>query len=236
MKVSEFVQTVATTVGNDALEGAIVLVALDRPVDRLIQLAQALDGYHPGRPSPWSHSFLIARTFSGAATPILDCTIRDKNNHIIWKEKLLDVLKTILLKSGGIYSGQLGDYDDPRVHPVGVKLLTTISASGRAKIVAAGRSLQAQGYRYDLPGLFRELFRLITTIPIPPGDKLLFCSAFCQQAYRDALGDDGDFKRGTKSQDILPDDLWYSALGRPFPPDVPTPQLHTVAGEASGSN
>jgi hypothetical protein len=69
------------------------------------------------------------------------------------------------------------------------------------------------GYTYDLPGLLRELVRLMTGIIIPPGPKQMFCSAFNQAAYRRALGPLGDFNHRVADADMTPDDIWYSALG-----------------------
>jgi hypothetical protein len=195
------------------LKGAVVLVALDRPIDHLIQQAQGLGPYHRGEKSPWSHTFLLADAFSGPSTPILDCTIRDPQGKIAWNERLDEVLRTGIAKSGGIYAGRVEDYDDPRTTAMGVKVLFDLTPSERDSIVSEGTALQAQGYHYDIPGLVRELVRLLTGIAVPPGKKLLFCSAFCQAAYRNALGDKGDFAPKVPTADTTPDDIWYSALG-----------------------
>ena len=217
MKLSELLSSVSTDVGAAKLRGGIVFAALDRPIDKLIQLAMGLGPYHPGQQSPWSHTFLLAGDFAGLSTPILDCTIRDGNGKVAWNEPLTDVLETGLAKSGGIYTGTVGDYDDPRVTNVGLKLLLELSDADRAAIVSEASKLQAAGYRYDIPGLVRELARLLTGIAIPAGDHLLFCSAFCQSAYRNALSNRGDFAPALNSEDVTPDDIWYSQKGTPYP-------------------
>jgi hypothetical protein len=215
--LSEFLSTVAAMEGPAALRGAVVFAALDRPVDRLIQLALGLGPYHPGKESPWSHCFLIAEDFSEADTAILDCTIRDpETGGLLWNAPLEDLLRQGLSSCGGIYSGKVADYDDPRVTAHGLKLIRSLSADDRAAIVGEGMKLQAEGYHYDIPGLVRELVRLLTGIKIAPGRDLLFCSAFCQAAYRAALGARGDFAADIGTGDVTPDDIWYSALGARF--------------------
>lgn len=213
MNLSSFLQSLATQSGADKLKGAIVLVALDRPIDHLIQQAQGLGPYHRGEKSPWSHTFLVADVFSGPATPILDCTIRDAQGKIEWDEKLEEVLRTGIATSGGIYTGRVDDYDDPRTTALGVKCLFDLTPAERDAIVAEAKHLQSEGYHYDIPGLVRELIRLLTGIAVPPGEKLLFCSAFCQAAYRSALGDKGDFTPKVATADTTPDDIWFSPLG-----------------------
>jgi hypothetical protein len=214
MTLSAFLDGVAQRTGGASLKGGIVLVALDRPIDRLIQLALGLGPYHPGRESPWSHCFLLADDYRGLATGILDCTIRDpRTGGILWDEPLEDLLKVDLTSSGGISSGKVSDYDDPRVTTYGLKLLENLSGQDCAAIVSAGRTLQSEGFHYDIPGLVRELVRLLTGIAVPPGEKLLFCSAFCQAAYRAALEARGDFAPGVKTEDVTPDDLWWSSVG-----------------------
>lgn len=217
MTLSEFLSTVAAQEGPATLRGAVVLAALDRPIDRLIQLALGLGPYHPGKESPWSHCFLIAEDFHGSDTSILDCTIRDpKTGGLLWNEPLEDLLRQGLTSSGGIYSGKLGDYDDPRVTAHGLKLVRDLTMEDRATIVAKGMRLQTEGYHYDIPGLVRELVRLLTGIKIPPGHHLLFCSAFCQAACRAVPGSRGDFAPGIATGDVTPDDIWYSKLGLCF--------------------
>lgn len=213
MSLSAFLEQVASQSGADRLKGTIVLVALDRPIDHLIRQAQGLGPYHRGRPSPWSHTFLISDVFAGPATPILDCTIRDSEGRIAWDEKLEDVLKTGIAKSGGIYTGRVDDYDDPRVTAFGVKCIFDLAPEDRDAVVTEAWRLHADGYHYDIPGLMRELVRLLTGIEIPPGKKLLFCSGFCQAAYREALGDRGDFAPKIATADTTPDDIWFSPLG-----------------------
>lgn len=216
MALTDLLELLASGQGADALEGAIVMARLQRPVDDLIASAMGLGPYHPGKPSPWSHTFLIAETFHGAETKILDCTIRTADGKLDWNDDLLTILQKGIDQNGGIYDGVVGDYDDPRITKVGVKWVATLSSDQRASIVAAGRHLQQKGYHYDIPGLLRELIRLLTGIPIPAGEKLLFCSAFVQTAYR-AAGT-GDFAPSVASADVTPDDLWYSPVGQGFTP------------------
>lgn len=217
MQVSDLLASVANQVGSATLRGGIVLAALDRPIDKLIRLALGLGPYHPGQESPWSHTFLVAGDFRGKDTPILDCTIRDKNGKVAWDEPLTDILKDGLASAGGIYSGILGDYDDPHVTNVALKLITDLSDDDRTLILSEAEKLQAAGYHYDVPGLVRELVRLLTGISIPAGDRLLFCSAFCQTAYRNAVAIRGDFASDIRSEDVTPDDIWYSPRGTPYP-------------------
>ena len=56
----------------------------------------------------------------------------------------------------------------------------------------------------DLPGLLRELLRLLTGIVIPPGAKRLFCSSFLQAVYRLGLGAKGDFNAGLVDANTTP--------------------------------
>ncbi len=204
-------------IGEEQIVGAIVLCALERPIDDGIRHAQSLDPYHRGKPGEWSHTFLIAGPYAGENTPILDCTIRDpKTGGVDWNPDLLDVLRTGIAHSGGIYAGLAKDYDDPRVHPVAIKWLPSLSKEQRVAIVAAATAIKSEGYHYDVPGLVRELLRLLTQIPVPAGKRLLFCSGFCQKAYRAALGPQGDFTDKAVDEDTTPDDLWYSPLGEGY--------------------
>jgi phospholipase C len=216
MNVTRFLESLAQEVGEERLEGAIVLLALKRPIDDLIRLALAAGPYHPGHRSPWSHTILVAGKFSGASTPILDCTIRADDGSILWDEPLLDFIKRDPTEQGGIYDGKLGNYDHARVTNAGVKLLDDLTPAEQTAILGKGLELQAAGYHYDIPGLVRELVRLLTGITIPAGEKLLFCSAFCQAAYA-ALGQKGDFAPQIATVDTTPDDIWYSARGRSIP-------------------
>jgi hypothetical protein len=60
MSVSNMLKDISDRIGADALRGANVLVAIERPLDDAIRYSLALGPYHPGRPSPWSHCFLWA--------------------------------------------------------------------------------------------------------------------------------------------------------------------------------
>ena len=218
MNTSDFLNTVASTHGSDTLLGAMVFLALDRPLDQAIRYALALGPYHPGQPSPWSHCFLLAAPYTDGSTAILDCTIRDSNNAIIWDSTLAEDIQVLSAgfagRAGGIYSGRVDDYDNPKVQACGVKWLPTLTPARRNSLVAAAQALQQQGYHYDLPGLVWELIRLLTGAVVrPPDQKLLFCSAFLATLYRSALSSDGDFAPKTASADTTPDEIWYSSLG-----------------------
>jgi hypothetical protein len=198
MTLSSFLSDVAKAHGTKALEGAMVFAMLKRPLDELIARALMNGPYHRGKPSPWSHCFLIAEPYRGADTKILDCTIRDAQSRIVWDASLKETLdivfeSTVGKGAGGIYVAKLGDYDDARVTARGVKWLPGLGDDERAGIVAAGYQLVEDKVRYDLPGLLRELARLILGISIPAADKRLFCSAFLQRVYRTALEGLGRF-------------------------------------------
>ncbi len=215
--LTPLLQAFTKEIGEEQLVGAIVLCALERPIDDGIRDALGLDPYHRGKAGEWSHTFLIAGPYAGDQTPILDCTIRDpKTGGVDWNPGLLDILRTGISRSGGIYSGVARDYDDPRVHPVAIKWLPSLTKEQRAAIVTAAKAIQSEGYHYDVPGLVRELLRLLTEITVPAGKRLLFCSGFCQKAYRAALGKKGDFTDKAKDEDTTPDDLWYSRLGEGY--------------------
>jgi len=204
-------------IGQEEAVGAIVLCSLERPLDEAILHSQSLGPYHRGKPGEWSHTFLIAGPWAAEHTPILDCTIRDpKTGAVDWNEDLLDVLRGGIANSGGIYAGLAKDYDDPRIHPVAIKWLPSLTPEQRAAIVTAAMAIQSQDYHYDVPGLLRELLRLLTQIPVPAGNRLLFCSGFCQKAYRAALGLQGNFTDQVADEDTTPDDLWYSPLGEGY--------------------
>lgn len=212
--LADFLLSVAQKHGAEAMRGAVVLVSLKRPIDDLIREAEGLGPYHRGTRSDWSHCFLLADAYSGPQTSILDCTIRDDKSQILWDTNLQEFLTILTTPSGGIYAGKVADYNDPRVDPLGVRLRPALTSAQRAAVVGAGQTLAKQGYHYDLPGLFRELARLITGISVPAGQKLLFCSAFVQATYRAALGDVGDFMPpSVASTDVNPDNIWYSGPG-----------------------
>jgi phospholipase C len=233
VRLSDFLQERSNEIGPDRLRGAIVLAALDRPLDDLIRLALALGPYHPGERSPWSHTLLIAEDYRGPETRILDCTIRNKEGKVAWDEPLDELLRDGITKSGGIYEGIVQDYDDPRVTYCGLKVISELTLHDRTAIVRKAERLKALGYRYDLPGLVRELVRLLTGIKIPAGKKLLFCSAFCQATYREPLGSRGDFAPAVETVDTTPDDIWYSELGdSPLPPTRVRVPARLVASRA----
>ncbi|MEO6325130.1 MAG: alkaline phosphatase family protein [Thermoanaerobaculia bacterium] len=233
MLLSSYLSLLAGEVGPEHLNGAVVLLTLDRPLDRLIQLAMGFGPYHPGAESPWSHSILLAADYAGPSTPVLDCTIRDKDGKVPWGGSLTDLLPGGIAGSGGIYRGTVSDYDDARVTNFGVKSIFDLSADERAAIVVEGEKLQTAGYHYDVPGLVRELVRLLTGVPIPAGKKLLFCSAFCQAAYRNALARRGDFSPTIRTEDITPDDIWYSSLGAGYLPPTATVEAAPVLSVAA---
>jgi hypothetical protein len=215
MKLSALLDKLSVDVGAGSLCGAAVLLRLNRPIDDLISKSMALGPYHPGKPSPWSHTVILAEPYAGPKTKILDCTIRDAKGNVDWTSDLLPILRKGLDKNGGIYDGTVDDYDDRRVTATGVKHIPSLSAETRQAIVKAGKSLQSQGYKYDIPGLVRELIRLVIHIPAPAGRKLLFCSAFVQKCYRRAKA--GNFNPALSPKDVTPDDIWYSSLGIRLP-------------------
>jgi hypothetical protein len=220
MNTTQAVEDISHRTGRDALLGANILLAIDRPVDNMIRQALSLGPYHFGHPSPWSHCVILAGAFAGPDTPILDCTIRDPKDpsKLLFTETAMELITMLVKPAGRIYLGRLGDYNDARVHPVGVKYIPSLTQEQRQAIVAAGTSLSSGGYSYDIPGLIRELVRLLTGIAIPPGEKKLFCSAFNQKCYRMALGATGDFNTKVSDGDTTPDDLWYSPLGAGLSP------------------
>jgi hypothetical protein len=219
MILSDFLNDIAQQYGADALHGAMAFAMIKRPVDELIAHALTFGPYHRGKPSPWSHCFLLTEPYRGKETSILDCTIRDAQGNVAWEstlEETLEILKDAGSPkgAGAIYSGKVGDYDNAdRVTALGVRWLPGLAVAERAGIVSAGLDLQRQGYAYDLPGLMRELVRLLTGVVVPPADKRLFCSAFLQACYRRALGNVGVFNPDLVDADTTPDDIWYSPKG-----------------------
>src|SRR5258706_1572236 len=219
MVLRDFLNDVAKQQGADSLQGAVVFLMLERPLDEIIANALAIGPYHPGKPSPWSHCFLVTEPYRGLDTAILDCTIRDEQGNVAWDTPLkesLEILATGFGKkgAGAIYTAKAGDYDNAtKVSAYGVRWLPGLSLDEKKKLVTVGHGLQAEGYKYDLPGLLRQLVRLLTGIVIPPGQKRLFCSSFLQAVYRLALGARGDFNTGLLDADTSPDDIWYSPEG-----------------------
>ncbi len=218
-KLSEFLGQISADAGPpDVFKGAIVFVSLDRELDRLIQHALGLGPYHRGKPGWWSHTFLLAGPWNGPETPLIEATVRSKENKIIWDQDHADPIKILWHDDveSGICTGKVGDYDDPRVGNWGVKWLPHLYPGQRDAIVAAAQDPKWNPYHYDFPGLLRELLRLASggLIDPPPGKDLVFCSAFVQASYIDALGNAGDFAPGVNTADSTPDDLWYSPLGQ----------------------
>jgi hypothetical protein len=218
-KLSEFLSQIADDTGKpEAFKGAVVLVSLDRELDRLIQHALGMGPYHRGKPSWWSHTFLLGGPWIGAQTPVIEASVRSKDGDIIWDQDHADPIKILWHKDveSGICTGQVGDYDDQRVGNWGIKWLPHLASAELDAIVAAARDPKWNPYHYDFPGLLRELLRLASggLIDPPPGKDLIFCSAFVQAVYVDALGPSGDFAPGIATADSTPDDLWYSPLGQ----------------------
>ncbi|HEY4158176.1 MAG TPA: metallophosphoesterase [Polyangiaceae bacterium] len=218
MSLSDFLSHVVEAYSPEELEGAMVFAMLARPLDELIAQALRLGPYHPGKPSPWSHCFLIAEPYHGPSTKILDCTIRDAQGKVAWDTPLKEAIEIIFESTvgkgaGKIYDAVVGDYDDDRVTARGLKWLPGLSAPERVAVVSAARDLQKAGVAYDLPGLVRELIRLTLGIKLPAPQNRLFCSSYLQSIYRSGLQALGDFAPGTRTADVTPDDIWYSHKG-----------------------
>ena len=218
MKLSQFLNEYSVKHGRAFTEGAMAFVALDRPLDQVIRHVLALGPHHPGEASPWSHCFLIAEQYHGRKTKILDCSIRDRRNRMLWGSTLevdIEVLaKGVQGCQGKIYSGYVSDYDNERVQACGLYFLPELTAKERHKIVRVAAAMQKRGYRYDLPGLVRELVRLLIGVTWKQGKRrLLFCSAFLATVYRTSLGKKWKIAPGIASVDITPDEIWYSGTG-----------------------
>jgi hypothetical protein len=222
-RLSEFLKQAADQAGNPGLfEGAIIFVALERTLDRLIQNALAAGDYHRGTPSPWSHVFLLAEPYHGPETGLVECTVRSEENKIIWDQDHADPIAILWHKDvhSGICRGKVGDYDDNRVTRWGIKWLPELLPAQRRALVEDAEDPKWKPYHYDFPGLLRELIRLISggAIVPPAGEHLLFCSAFVQEVYMDVLGLHGHFVAGVRDDDTSPDDLWYPTVGTKIGP------------------
>jgi hypothetical protein len=218
MRTSRFLDSIAHQHGARALQGAIVFVMMQRPLDVLISKCLRLGPYHRGKPSPWSHCFLLAEPYHGPSTRILESTVRDEEGRILWETSLAKTLEVVVKGTigrgvGGIYEGTIGDYDDARVTACGIKWLPAAAHRDRARIVEQARELQREAPRYDLVGLLRSLVRLLTGVLLRPAAKRLFCSAFAQAAYSAAFSDNGAFQPGIPDHHTTPDDIWYSPKG-----------------------
>jgi|RhiMetdeSRZDD1v2_1073273.scaffolds.fasta_scaffold07524_3 hypothetical protein len=225
----------AKTYPPSALKGAILLLRIKRQADDLIAPAMGLCWrWHFPFPSPWSHTLLITDAYNSDMSTIgmLECTIRTKDQppQVDWKANLCDNLGEPVDQQGGIYAGHVSDYcNHKQVTLAGIKFLRHISDEKRNAIVAAAMALynSRPKYHYDIPGLGRCLERFMSRdTKMPKGRKgLLICSAFCQAAYMMA---DPTFQFAPKKGNFLAvppdlaidDDLWFSKLGEPFPPEV----------------
>jgi hypothetical protein len=223
-------------------KAAIIFVSLDRALDRLIQIGQGMGDYHRGIPSPWSHVFLLADDFVDESTPIIECSVRTKENKIIWDDgnpplNLLEVIKDLITENvnSGICKGAVGDYNDPHIINVGIKWLPILNESERQAIVDYAGSESWKGTKYDFPGLFRELVRLSSGAAIPGNGDLLFCSAFVQKVYQDVLHNSGTFNRVIVAEDCTPDDIWYSAVGVQLGPMKFAPEKALLPHAAAGT-
>ncbi len=223
----EFLAKFASDFTPDHLIGSILLLRLQREIDDLMSFALGLSKkYHHGHPSPWSHCVLITGPYQkDTPIPILDCTIRDKNDKVDWTMPIEDFLSEPLNKQGRIYEGCVDDYVDKRVTLFGIKFMPDLTNNDRTDIVAEAGVLKNKGYHYDIPGLFRELARFLFDIEMPPPGDLLHCSGFCQKAYVEALGR----KRGmfdlsvVYPEDATDDEIWYPDPGQRYPKNVPLP-------------
>jgi hypothetical protein len=218
MGIANFLDQVAHKHGSRALHGAIVFVMTDRPLSRWMSRMLARRRVDKSAPSPWSHCFLLAEPYRGASTRILDCSVRDAMGRIEWEISAGRALKMLLAGSigsgiGGVYDAELGDYDNPRIMSYGIRWLPQATAFDRVQIVERALALQRDAIRFDLLGLFRTLFWLLTGIRLKPSPKRLFCSAFAQHAYRAALGNAGAFQPTVRDEDTTPDDIWFSPKG-----------------------
>jgi hypothetical protein len=137
----------------------------------------------------------------------------------LWNSTLKESIEVITAglagKEGGIYSGHISDYDNDKILNCGICFLPDILQNQRQNLVSAGYQLQGEGYKYDLPGLVRQLVRLLTGIVIPQGEqKLLFCSAFLAMVYINVLGNQWNIVPNISPVNITPDDIWYTSPGQ----------------------
>jgi hypothetical protein len=239
--LTEFLEDAKGQTNGDATRrGSLIFLSLARGLDRAIQEALSLSDYHRGEPSPWSHVFLLAEDFKGPDTAIVECTIRTKDGGLIWDEDHKVTIFDILFNrdQSGVLVEKLGSYNDPHVRNVGVRWLPELSDADRDRIAAIALDHDRwASIHYDLPGLFRELLRLLSgnEVKLPPDDNLLFCSAFVQRVYDLALGDRGHFNPSVADYDTTPDDLWYLPRGSRLGPvltaqvAVPAPTLQAMA-------
>jgi hypothetical protein len=145
----------------------------------MIQHELSFGPFQRSRPSPWSHCVILAGNFAGPDKLILDYTIRDPKDpsKMAFTETAAELIAMLVKLAGRIYLERLGDYDDSRVHSVGVKHIQSLTQEQRQAIVAAGSSLSNAEYSYDISGLIRELVRLLTGIAILSGQHLWEWSA-----------------------------------------------------------
>ncbi len=217
MKLSELIQTIADRDGADVLPGAAVFLTQHRAIDDAICKGMAFAKYHPGRASAISHCVVLGGPWQGEKTPIYDCTIRDGKNHVMndLDVTTVEVLQAGLWHAGGVYEGVLADYDQ-RITPIGIKYLPELDAAERQKLIDAAIALHQADppYHYDIPGLVRELAKMLFKKAPPPNKRLLYCSSFIEAVYRNALGEGASWV-GTdvETADVTPDDLWYSSVG-----------------------
>ena len=177
------------------------LVGRDRPVRARAghRRRPSVNAQEP-RPLPSGESPASGRTpssspvpYAGENTPILDCTIRDpKTGGVDWNPNLLDVLRTgisqqrrNLLRARQRLRRSAGPPSRHQVVAVPHK-----GAAGRHRRRRHGDPERGLSLRYPRPRSGSSSM-LLTHIPVPAGKRLLFCSGFCQKAYRAALGNAG---------------------------------------------
>ncbi len=116
--------------------------------------------------------------------------------------------------SGGIYSGLARDYDDPRVHPVAIKWLPSLTKEQRAAIVTAATAIQSEGYHYDVPGLAPGAPPAPDPDSGPRGQTPPVLQRVLPESIPGRARKEGGLHGPGRDEDTTPDDLWYSPWGK----------------------